>query len=196
MRTIDVALNISGRHLGRSRLYPDVDRIMAAHEIDPRRLIVEITETALVRKETEVATELERLRRRGIRIALDDFGTGYTSIRQLGEMPIDTVKIDRSFMLDTGELADDGGLVGLMCGVAHRMGLNVVAEGVEDNEQLRALQALGCDKTQGYLVCKPLPVDQLVEWAVAHQESLARAAAATPPQDNPGRPNLQAVSNL
>jgi EAL domain-containing protein (putative c-di-GMP-specific phosphodiesterase class I) len=202
MKSVAVALNISGRHLGRGRLVPDVERAIAAHGIDPRRLVVEITETALISNEAEVATELGRLRQRGIRISLDDFGTGYTSIRQLGEMPIDSIKIDRSFMLDTTELADEGGLVALICGVAHRMGLSVVAEGVEEPEQLRHLQALGCERTQGWLVCKALPAANLVTWATSHHESLSAAArrgapaapAAPPASAASDRPNLQVVS--
>jgi diguanylate cyclase (GGDEF)-like protein len=199
MKSVAVALNISGRHLGRGRLVPDVERAVAAHGIDPKRLVIEITETALMRNEAEVATELERLRQRGIRISLDDFGTGYTSIRQLGEMPIDSIKIDRSFMLDTTELAAAGGLVALICGVAHRMGLSVVAEGVEEPEQLRHLQTLGCERTQGWLVCKALPADNLVTWATSHQQSLSAAArragpAAPAAPATPERPNLQVVS--
>jgi predicted signal transduction protein with EAL and GGDEF domain len=148
-----VAVNISGRHLADPRVVADVSDALAASGLLPSRLVLEVTETVLVDDPAAIA-HLAELRDLGVSIAIDDFGTGYTSIGQLGSMPVDTLKIDRSFVAS----AEPGHreLVALIIRAAHTFGLTVVAEGVEEPEQLEQLRADLCDHAQGYLLHRPL----------------------------------------
>ncbi|MEX5718749.1 putative bifunctional diguanylate cyclase/phosphodiesterase [Geodermatophilus maliterrae] len=149
-----VAVNVSGRHLTDRRVVADVADALAASGLPPRLLVLEVTETVLV-DDPVAMTHLSELRAMGVAIAIDDFGTGYTSIGQLRHMPVDTLKIDRSFVAspDPGQQE----LVGLVISAAHTFGLDVVAEGVEEPAQLERLRAQGCDLAQGYLLHRPLP---------------------------------------
>ncbi len=149
-----VAVNISGRHLASRTIVDDVTAALAASGLAAHRLVLEITETVLV--DDPVAIEhLLALRQTGVAISIDDFGTGYTSIGQLQRLPVDVLKIDKSFV----SAMDTGGheLVELIVRAAHAFNLSVVAEGVETDEQLRAMRALGCDCVQGYLLHRPMP---------------------------------------
>jgi diguanylate cyclase (GGDEF)-like protein len=149
-----VAVNISGRHLADRSVVSDVADALAASGLPARCLVLEITETVMVSDPLAIG-HLEALREMGVSVAIDDFGTGYTSIGQLQHMPVDTLKIDRSFVA-----SDDAGtraLVALMIRAAHTFGLTVVAEGVEQPEQLERLRAESCDHAQGYLLHRPLP---------------------------------------
>ncbi|MGY1811611.1 putative bifunctional diguanylate cyclase/phosphodiesterase [Blastococcus sp. SYSU D00820] len=149
-----MAVNISGRHLADRRVVADVADALAAAGLPSRLLVVEVTETVLVTDPLAIG-HLAALREMGVGIAIDDFGTGYTSIGQLRHMPVDTLKIDRSFVA-----SDDAGhreLVALMIRAAHTFGLTVVAEGVEEPDQLARLRDDACDHAQGYLLHRPLP---------------------------------------
>ncbi len=168
MREIDeailpsVAINFSPRELAQ----PDVvDRVRATlenHQVDPRRLCIEITETAVLDEvDTAIAT-LSALRDIGVRLAIDDFGTGYSSLSYLRRLPVDIVKIDRSF---TGELGVDGAnltIVAGIIGLARGLGLEVIAEGIETPRQLEVLRDLGCAFGQGYLFAAPVALDDLL----------------------------------
>jgi diguanylate cyclase (GGDEF)-like protein len=151
-----VAVNISGRHLADRRVVDDVAEALAVSGLPPELLVLEVTETVLVDDPAAIA-HLAALRAMGVGIAIDDFGTGYTSIGQLGTMPVDTLKIDRSFIAsaDTGHRE----LVSLIIRAAHTFGLTVVAEGVEEPEQLEQLRADACDHAQGYLLHRPMPAE-------------------------------------
>jgi EAL domain-containing protein (putative c-di-GMP-specific phosphodiesterase class I) len=149
-----VAVNISGRHLADRRVLEDVADALAASGLPPASLVVEVTETVLV-SDPVAFSHLAALREQGITIAIDDFGTGYTSIGQLGNMPVDTLKIDRSFVASTEPGHPE--LVALMIRAAHTFGLTVVAEGVEEVEQVQWLKDQLCDQAQGYLLSRPLP---------------------------------------
>ncbi|MGR7024163.1 putative bifunctional diguanylate cyclase/phosphodiesterase [Geodermatophilus sp. URMC 62] len=151
-----MAVNVSGRHLTDRRVVADVADALAASGLPPRLLVLEVTETVLV-DDPVAMTHLAELRATGVSIAIDDFGTGYTSIGQLRHMPVDTLKIDRSFVAspDPGQRE----LVGLIISAAHTFGLDVVAEGVEEPVQLERLRAQACDLAQGYLLHRPLPAD-------------------------------------
>jgi diguanylate cyclase (GGDEF)-like protein len=148
-----MAVNISGRHLTDSRVVQDVADALEASQLPARLLVLEVTETVLVNDPTAIEN-LRALQDLGVSIAIDDFGTGYTSIGQLGHMPVDTLKIDRSFIAST----DPGHreLVALMIRAAHTFGLTVVAEGVEEPDQLARLKADDCDQAQGYLLYRPM----------------------------------------
>ncbi|MEZ0492440.1 putative bifunctional diguanylate cyclase/phosphodiesterase [Kineococcus sp. TBRC 1896] len=155
---ITAAVNVSGRHLAQPRLLGDVAVACAGAGIAPDRLTVEITETVLVDEPT-AREHLRALRALGVRVALDDFGTGYTSIGQLSRLPVDCLKIDRSFLVSGDRAHAD--LVRLVIGAAHSFSLGVVAEGVEDDDQLLALREAHCDAAQGYLLGRPLPATEL-----------------------------------
>ncbi|WP_432510401.1 putative bifunctional diguanylate cyclase/phosphodiesterase [Kineococcus sp. SYSU DK001] len=153
-----VAVNISGRHLAQAHLLDDVTDALTASGVDPARLTIEITETVLV-DEPLALEHLRSLREIGVRVAIDDFGTGYTSIGQLSRLPVDVLKIDRSFV--SSPEAGHADLVRLLISAAHSFHLGVVAEGVEEDGQLSALLAASCDAAQGYLFARPVPADDL-----------------------------------
>ncbi|PWW22575.1 diguanylate cyclase (GGDEF)-like protein [Geodermatophilus normandii] len=151
-----MAVNVSGRHLTDPRVVTDVADALAASGLPPHLLVLEVTETVLV-DDPVAMTHLAQLRDTGVAIAIDDFGTGYTSIGQLRHMPVDTLKIDRSFVTspDPGQRE----LVALIIRAAHTFGLSVVAEGVEEPVQLQRLRERACDHAQGYLLHRPLPAE-------------------------------------
>ncbi|GGB99177.1 putative bifunctional diguanylate cyclase/phosphodiesterase [Cellulomonas carbonis] len=151
---LTVSVNLSGRHVAQPGVVTDVADALAASGLAPHRLALEITETVVV-DVLEIEEALRALRDLGVRISIDDFGTGYTSIHQLQHLAVDTLKIDRSLVEATtpGVLA----LVGLVVQAAHAFDLTVVAEGVEEPEQLERLRALGCDSVQGFLFARPEP---------------------------------------
>lgn len=126
-------------------------------------LDIEITEGVLLEKPEEVVQKLNGIRSMGVHVAIDDFGTGYSSLRYLAHLPIDTLKIDRSFVTAMTEDADDMAIVSSIIALAHGLDLNVVAEGVETEEQRKLLRLLRCDQMQGYLFSAPVTKDKLEE---------------------------------
>lgn len=158
---VRVSVNLSGHQLGGGSLLGTLVATLAAEHVDPRRLELEITETALLQDEAAAAALLEELRRMGIGIALDDFGTGYSSLSYLLRIPADTLKIDRSFLRHIDTKPADAALVGSIIAMAKIRGLHVVAEGVEGEEQLAILRELGCDEVQGYLLGTAVPAEDL-----------------------------------
>jgi diguanylate cyclase (GGDEF)-like protein len=148
-----IAVNISGRHLADQRVLTDVADALAASGLPAELLVLEVTETVLV-DDPLAYDHLTELRSMGVSIAIDDFGTGYTSIGQLRNMPVDTLKIDRSFVASTEPAHRE--LVALMIRAAHTFGLTVVAEGVEEPAQLERLRVQECDQAQGYLLYRPM----------------------------------------
>ncbi len=155
---LSVAVNISGRHLGAHYLLEDVTDALAGSGIAASRLTLEITETVLVDQPTALE-QMAALRRLGVRIAIDDFGTGYTSIGQLPHLPVDVLKIDRSFVSSPGHGHAD--LVRLLITAAHSFALDVVAEGVEQDGQLQTLLDASCDSAQGFYFARPVAAGDL-----------------------------------
>lgn len=151
-----VAVNISGRHLADHTIVDDVAHALDRSGLDASRLVVEVTETVMV-DVPHAAVQLGALRDLGVSVSLDDFGTGFTSIGQLRELPIDTLKIDKSFLASTDPGWSE--LVALITAAAHACGVHVVAEGVEQQAQLGVLTTLGCDFAQGYLFARPVPAE-------------------------------------
>ena len=156
-----VAVNASARHISTPAIVADIASAISSAGITPGRIEVELTETALT-DNVLADTHLTAIRALGVSVALDDFGTGYTSVGQLPHLPVDTLKIDRSFVssLDPRQR----GLVRLMIDAAHAFGLSVVAEGVEDAETLQALRDLGCDTAQGFFMGRPMPAELIAPW--------------------------------
>jgi len=159
-----LAVNVSALQFADGKFTALVERILRECGLPPSRLELEITETALMNNLERVVAQIESLRRLGVHFAIDDFGTGYSSLSHLQNLPVDCVKIDRSFIKDL-ELGAEGctTLVRGIVALAHNLGLQVVAEGVETAEQLALLNALGCDISQGFFLHRPMSVEVLEE---------------------------------
>ncbi|MGZ4437508.1 MAG: EAL domain-containing protein [Nocardioidaceae bacterium] len=150
-----VSVNVSPVQLREPSFVADVERALTASGLAPGRLSLEITETAIVTDVDEAAAILRQLRGLGVRLALDDFGTGHSSLTLLRSLPLNSVKIDRSLIHDVAADAHDAVLVQLIVDAAHRLGLRVCAEGIEEVEQAQQLEAMGCDAGQGWLFGRP-----------------------------------------
>jgi diguanylate cyclase (GGDEF)-like protein/PAS domain S-box-containing protein len=157
-----VAVNVSLRQLLDPRFPSRVADLLRDGTVDASRLCLEVTETVLGGDVDPVIKALEALRRVGVRLAIDDFGTGHASLTYLARFPVDEVKIDQSFVAGLGLDAGSGAIVGGVIGMAHTFDLRVVAEGVETEGQLSALEALGCDEVQGYLLGRPMSQQDMV----------------------------------
>jgi len=154
-----VAVNVSGRQLIGRDFAADVRVALSGSGLPASLLEIEVTETALVADIAEAAKTLHTLKQLGVRIAIDDFGTGYSSLAYLDERPVDTVKIDKSFIARIGATVEGANLIDGVVRLAHRLGLTVVAEGVEGLEQDQILRDLECDAAQGYLYARPAAPD-------------------------------------
>ena len=138
--------------------------------VQPGRLELEITETALLGDGDDVLTICERLRDLGVGLALDDFGTGYSSLSHLFRFQIDTLKIDRSFVAQIDSADNACGIIAAVIAMARRMGITVIAEGVEDTSQEAFLRQEDCHLLQGYGLCRPVPPAELEAWIRAHED--------------------------
>jgi EAL domain-containing protein (putative c-di-GMP-specific phosphodiesterase class I) len=172
---VHMAINVSARQLRHPHLAEIVAREIRNADIDPRMLVLEITESILVDDTDRTILQLEALRRVGVQIALDDFGTGYSSLSYLRALPVDVVKIDRSFVQRMPTSEADTAVVAAIMQLSHALGFRVVAEGVETDTNLERLRQLGCDFAQGYLWSEPLSSAQARRAIVAEDEY------ATPP---------------
>jgi diguanylate cyclase (GGDEF)-like protein len=179
-----VSVNLSASQLRDSTIVTELEAILAEAGCAPNWLTLEITETSMVKDVEGVSLTLRKLRRMGFRIAIDDFGTGFSSLSHLRHLPVDTLKIDKSFVADINggdrRAAESGGaaIVAAVTGLARGLGLEVVAEGVERPSQLAFLREQGCASFQGFLACPPMPVAGFENW-------LAKQAA--PRKDAPGK---------
>ena len=158
---VQVSVNLSARQLDRPQLAEEVAQVLAAARLTPGRLELEITESCVMRNPAQAAARLQELRDLGVSLAIDDFGTGYSSLSYLRTFPLSTLKIDRSFVMDLPADEDAAALTAGIIGLAHRLRMKVVAEGVETIEQLGYLRANGCDEIQGYYLSKPISADDM-----------------------------------
>ncbi|MEP7242633.1 MAG: EAL domain-containing protein [Gammaproteobacteria bacterium] len=158
---VDVALNLSAADILDPYLGDEILRTLEAHRVPPTALVLEITESAVMRDPVLAARNMQLLQVSGVRFAIDDFGTGYSSLSQLSRLPFDELKIDRSLIQHAHERKDDATIVASTIELAHSMNLRVVAEGVENAESWNLLRRLGCDFAQGYLVSPPISPDQI-----------------------------------
>jgi diguanylate cyclase len=163
-RPLSVAVNLSASSLVDADLPEQVGALLAARQLPGGALQLEITEEFLMTDRERARDILVRLRDRGIAIAVDDFGTGYSSLAYLRELPIDELKLDRSFIFPMSDDARAAALVFSTIALAHSLGLRMVAEGVEDDTALTELARHGCDQAQGYYLCRPVPAMQLDHW--------------------------------
>jgi diguanylate cyclase (GGDEF)-like protein len=159
--SLKVAVNLSAVEFRVPDILDTIVAAVTAAGLEPRVLEIELTESALMIDPEGAASALKMLRAMGVSIAIDDFGTGYSSLSYLRRLPIDKLKIDRSFIRDLTTCATDESIVRAIVALAHSVGLQVVAEGVETAEQLERIRALGCDQWQGYYCCPPQPAAEL-----------------------------------
>ena len=170
--SISVAVNLSARQFDDNTLYDTIADVLAASDLNPTWLELEITESLVMRNAEYTIDVLERLHDMGIHLSIDDFGTGYSSLGYLKRFPVDSLKVDRSFILDAPQDTDDAAITQAIIAMSHSLGLKVVAEGVETEEQLEFLRALKCDQVQGYIFSEPLLADEFAK--LLHQDMAKR----------------------
>ncbi len=168
---LTMAINISARNLARADFADTVLSALAAAHVLPGRLVLEITETALMTDPETAADVLFRLAEAGVRVSVDDFGQGQTSLSYLATLPLHELKIDKNFVGDLPDNAAHAAIVRSVIDLGHNLGLQVVAEGVETREITAMLTAAGCDIIQGYLLARPMPADELPSWLAGHRVS-------------------------
>ncbi|MEO0971695.1 MAG: EAL domain-containing protein [Pseudomonadota bacterium] len=179
MDVVPIAVNLSAAEFHRGDPVETLRLATDVADISPTLIEVEITESMLFRDLGEVARSLATLRELGFSLSVDDFGTGYSSLGYLRDLPLDALKIDRQFVSDIGEDAVSGPICEAIIGVAHSLGLRVIAEGIETEVQVRALQRSGCDEFQGYLFARPLTATQFEYWLLNRQHPLGQRYALT-----------------
>jgi diguanylate cyclase (GGDEF)-like protein/PAS domain S-box-containing protein len=175
--TLSVAVNLSMRNLLDLEFPGQVAHLLEEWEVDPSLLEFEITESTMLADPVRTKIILDKLSAMGIRLAIDDFGTGYSSLAYLKRLPVDEIKIDRSFVMHMGEDDDNATIVRSTIDLGRNLGLRVVAEGVETAEIWDALTALGCTVAQGFYLSRPVPPDELRTWLVARDPDSVRATA-------------------
>ena len=167
-----VAVNLAVPSLLDAQLAPDVARLLAKHEVPPGLLELEITESSIMTDPQRSIAKLEELSAMGVRLAIDDFGTGYSSLSYLKSLPVDELKIDKSFVMNMEASADDRVIVRSTIDLARNLGLAVVAEGIETHAALVRLRTLGCGEGQGFLMSRPIPAEAFVDWLAIRGERL------------------------
>lgn len=173
-----VSINVSPMQLRAESLVVDTLRALEKYDLPGSCLEIELTETSVLDRPEEVREALQVLRSNGIGISMDDFGTGYTSIALLADLPLDTVKIDRSFVSAISENERTQAVVQSIISMAHALNLRVVGEGVETNEELEILSNFGCNEVQGYLISRPKPAEEITAFLVQQRASgIARRSA-------------------
>ncbi|MEN3330490.1 MAG: hypothetical protein V7638_5297 [Acidobacteriota bacterium] len=180
LQQMRVSVNFSARQFQQSTFIADVSHILKETNLDPRWLELELTESSIMKDPDEAIEKLHELKLMGINVAIDDFGTGYSSLNYLKRFPIDTLKIDKTFVSDVCKDPHDTAIVRAIINLGHALDLTVVAEGVETKEQLQYLSALECDVVQGFLFSKALPAkafeELLTEQRRVNLDSLAQAS--------------------
>lgn len=185
LRRIPISVNISGHHLQRGNLTAPVKACMDAYRIPAGLLELEITETAMMRNLDLVLPQLNALKQLGVLLSIDDFGTGYSSLAYLKRLPIDILKIDRSFVGELEASRDSAALVAAIVAMGHGLRLDVVAEGVETRAQMQRLADRGCRFMQGYLFSRPVPPDRFAQlldsaaqpdWSATFSQAVPRSA--------------------
>jgi EAL domain-containing protein (putative c-di-GMP-specific phosphodiesterase class I) len=161
MPPLGVSVNVSGKQFGKGNLAAEVESVLAETRLPARCLTLEITESVMMVNPGESLGMLHELRRLGVSISVDDFGVGYSSLSQLHRFPIDSLKIDRSFLGRIGGEERDAEIIKTIVTLAHNLRMSVTAEGIETPLQLERVKALGAESGQGYLFSKPLAVEQI-----------------------------------
>jgi EAL domain-containing protein (putative c-di-GMP-specific phosphodiesterase class I) len=169
---LHVSVNLSPRQLYDHDFAHTLSEVLRTTGHPPERLTLEVTESVLVDDAVVVNRVLDALKDLGVSLAIDDFGTGYSSLVSLRRLPVDTLKIDRSFVAGLGRDDEDEAIIDAVVNLGKSLGLRIVAEGVETVEQRDLLRARGCDEAQGFLYQRPVPADQLDAWVRDHEAAL------------------------
>jgi len=189
LRPVSMAVNLSPRQFADEHLLQDIDEALAASGMSPVLLQLEVTESMVMRNVSRAVKVLDAIQNRGIRLAIDDFGTGYSSMSLMKQFPIDTIKIDRSFVRDLPDDSEDKAIAQAIISMGKALGMTVVAEGVETAEQETFLRDHACDEMQGFLFSRPVPSQQLAELLRAAplliSPPLQPAARAAPDKSTP-----------
>ena len=172
-RRLSIAVNLSARQFREKNLLEMVRGVLGSTGLPPELLELEITEGILMHDVRQVSGILADLRRMGVRVAIDDFGTGYSSLAYLRSLPVDTLKIDRSFVCDVTTNEDSSAIAAAIIAMSKSLRLQVVAEGVETEEQFQFLAAQGCEEIQGFLISRPIAIDDFERWCARHAASTA-----------------------
>jgi len=176
---IDVAINLSARNLHDGNVPELLNGLLRHWRIEPHWLTVEVTESAIMIDPETAMQVCQGIRALGLKLALDDFGTGHSSLGYLKRLPLNELKIDKSFVFKMTEDDNDAAIVRSTIDLAHNLGLEVVAEGVESEAHAQLLRSLGCERAQGYLFSKPLPADQATQWLLDAVPPAERAESGT-----------------
>jgi diguanylate cyclase (GGDEF)-like protein len=171
----EVAVNLSAADFADGGLPARVLALLGQHQVPATRLLLEVTESAIMREPQLAAQVMQQLRTAGVRFAIDDFGTGHSSLAQLHALPVDELKIDRAFVMNLERSASNLAIVRTTIELGHSLGLKVVAEGIETPDVWAALLRLGCDIAQGYYISRPMPAADVAAWIGTQRAQLARA---------------------
>lgn len=163
-----IAVNVSPRQLSQGNLREQVEQVLDQYEMPASALEIELTESCIIEAPAQVIDTINELRKLGTRVALDDFGTGYSSLSALAILPIDTIKLDRSFISDISEDSKNGRIVTAVLSLANALELESVAEGVETDSEQVFLEKNNCHVLQGYLLSRPLEVESATQWLQSH----------------------------
>lgn len=155
-----IAVNVSGIQIMQSNFADTVYGVLIHSDCVPSMLELEITESTVMQNTEHVISTFDRIKSLGVRLAIDDFGTGYSSLSNLKRLPLDKLKIDRSFVRDLPDDLDDAAIASAIYAMANSLGFSVIAEGVETAEQVQFLRKMGCVEAQGYLYSKPVTADE------------------------------------
>ncbi|MCJ2139099.1 putative bifunctional diguanylate cyclase/phosphodiesterase [Methylobacterium sp. E-066] len=166
---MSVAVNVSPAQFKSDRLVETIISALASSGLSAKRLEVEITEGVLLQESQRTLQTLHRLRELGVRVSMDDFGTGYSSLSYLRSFPFDKIKIDRSFVKDLSDKPDGDAIIRAIAGLGKSLGMTTVAEGVETPEQMQRIRDEGCTDVQGYLISRPIPADDLLQFIASYQ---------------------------
>ncbi len=169
---LTTAVNLSVWNLQSQELPEQIEGLLETCSVDPARLQLEITESAIMVDPTRVLKNLQRMSSMGLKFSIDDFGTGYSSLAYLKKLPVNEIKIDKSFVLNMPANNDDLVIVRSTIDLGHNLGLNVVAEGVESQEVMRQLALLRCDAAQGFFMSQPIPHTELARWVLESPKEL------------------------
>lgn len=161
---LKLSINLSVRCLQDRSLPSQVEKLVGKHQVAPDSIILEVTESAVMSDPVTARRVMRRLSNMGFLLSIDDFGTGYSSLSYLQQLPVDEVKIDKSFVIEMDSNKNDAAIVQATIDLAHNLGMKVVAEGVENHQVWDRIQALGCDTAQGYFISKPATASELVRW--------------------------------
>ncbi|CCG41774.1 putative bifunctional diguanylate cyclase/phosphodiesterase [Magnetospirillum molischianum] len=174
---VTVAVNLSALQFKRGNLKQTVTDALAEFGLDPTCLELELTESILIKDVEEVLATVFQLKSLGLKLAIDDFGTGYSSLSYLKRFKVDKLKIDKSFVRDLASDPDDAAIIRTIIQMAHSLNLRTIAEGVEDQEMLDRLRLFHCDEIQGYLIARPMPIDDFIAFVRAHSPSASDSAS-------------------